>query len=136
MRDFERAALIAAGSQPLPLDDRPCWGRADATICDDCTLLRLPTDTAAGWPELQIILPAVEHIGTDAEFCPNRRSAGMPRAAAACGGCEGSVCAESNVTHGPHGAPPAGQGEPLEPAAGGTLRSAGVANISTGGRAA
>ena len=61
----------------ITLELSPCWGRRGAEICTGCELLQMPADYSGSFPAMQMLLPAVENIGTDAEFCPNRLSAGM-----------------------------------------------------------
>lgn len=60
----------------MRLQPKPCWGRADATVCTSCALLQMPADYTGNFPVMDLQLPAVEHIGTDAEFCAERRSSG------------------------------------------------------------
>lgn len=68
----------------------PCWGRAGATVCNDCALLQMPADYTGSFPLMEMQLPAVEFVpvivageivGTE-EFCRERRSSGTHRPAA------------------------------------------------------
>lgn len=60
----------------MHFEPAPCWGRRGAESCTACTLLQMPADYRGPFPGLALKLPAVQSIGTDAEFCRNRRSAG------------------------------------------------------------
>lgn len=110
----------------MQLAMQPCWGRRDAAICTDCTLLQMPADYTGSFPAMELQLPAVEYIGTDAEFCPNRRSAGTIVPGPSVGTELGAVSA---VAHSVDCAQLAGAASPC-------VVGGGVASISTPGAAA
>jgi hypothetical protein len=89
----------------MRLEPLPGWGRAGATVCNDCTLRQMPADYTGSFPTMALQLPAVEHIGTDAEFCAERRSPGTVVPGPSVTGELSGVGALAYVRHGTDCAP-------------------------------
>lgn len=89
-------------------DSTPCWGRADAPICDACTRLHAPAEYAGDFPVMSLLVPSAhlrqeyrrgQAIGPQEWFCAERRSVGTHRPAAVCGAANAAVCAETYSVH-------------------------------------